>query len=367
MKIAILTTGGVDPSGVHVVPCLLWLIAQLTQCGDEVHIFAMCGGGEGRWDMLGATVHNAGPRCAGRMFRLAWQEHRRAPFDVVQSLWSLRAHLVAAAMRLFLKVPMLFYVGGGELCAIADVGYGGGLTVKSRLMIAVAMKVADCVAGQSAPVVAQFAARHRQARRLCLGVALEHWPVAAPRSRGHALRLLHVAATVPFKDHDMMLATACHLKALGVPFRLDLLGRDISGDGRIEVSVAALGLSGLVHVHGVLAHCHTRIFHEQADILVVTSRFEAGPLVALEAALAGAAVVGTNVGHLAEWTPDAAAVVEPRDSEGLARVIAALYDNEDHRLRLAASAQARALAETADVTVRKFRAVYAGLAAGPAV
>ena len=80
-----------------------------------------------------------------------------------------------------------------------------------------------------------------------------------------------------------------------------------------------------------------------ADLLLVTSRHESGPLVVLEAAVAGVPTVGTAVGHLAEWAPRAAAVVPVGDAAALARETAALLADDARRVALAAEAQRLAL------------------------
>jgi hypothetical protein len=68
--------------------------------------------------------------------------------------------------------------------------------------------------------------------------------------------------------------------------------------------------------------------------------------------------VGTKVGHVSEWAPDAALVGPPGDAATLAENLIRLIDDDSLRLALAAEAQRRALAEDADCTVRLFEAQY---------
>jgi glycosyltransferase involved in cell wall biosynthesis len=97
---------------------------------------------------------------------------------------------------------------------------------------------------------------------------------------------------------------------------------------------------------------------EQADVLLVTSRHEAGPLVVLEAAVAGVPTVGTAVGHVAEWAPEAAVAVPVGDAAGLARETASLLDDETRRLALANAAQRRAIEIDAEYTAAAFDRLY---------
>jgi hypothetical protein len=68
--------------------------------------------------------------------------------------------------------------------------------------------------------------------------------------------------------------------------------------------------------------------------------------------------VGTAVGHVAEWAPDAAVAVPIQGAESLASETARLLGDDVRRLSLAREAQRRALAQNADWTAAQFEAVY---------
>ena len=97
---------------------------------------------------------------------------------------------------------------------------------------------------------------------------------------------------------------------------------------------------------------------DEADVFLLSSRHEAGPLVVLEAAVAGVPTVGTCVGHVTEWAGQAAVGVPVGDAEALARQTAALLADDARRLSLAREAQRRAVAEDADETARRFERIY---------
>ena len=74
---------------------------------------------------------------------------------------------------------------------------------------------------------------------------------------------------------------------------------------------------------------------------------EAGPVVVLEAATMGIPCVGTAVGHLAEWHPEAALAVGVGDFRALSAAVRQLAHDETLRLRLGQAAQQRAVREDA--------------------
>ena len=118
-----------------------------------------------------------------------------------------------------------------------------------------------------------------------------------------------------------------------------------------------------MHWHGLLAREPLRRLMEESDLLVHTSRHEAGPIAVLEAALAGVPTVGTDVGHVNEWAPDAAVVVPIGDARALADAIASLLVDEPRRLAIARAAQRRAIGIDADFTAVSFERLYAGVLA----
>jgi glycosyltransferase involved in cell wall biosynthesis len=122
-----------------------------------------------------------------------------------------------------------------------------------------------------------------------------------------------------------------------------------------------LDLERHVTFHGPLRTAQLIPLYQAAHALVVTSHHEAAAVVALEAALTGVPVVGTAVGYLNEWAPDAA-VVSRADAASLATTIIDLLRDPARRASIAASARAWALAHDADWTASEFERIYASLA-----
>ena len=360
MNIALIVPGGVDRSGEYrVIPALLALIKRLSR-NHTVHVFALSQEPQpGEWDLLGARIHNIGRGYTRlRALRAIHAQHRIRPFDVVQSIWSGSGGLIAVTASKLLRVPSLIHVAGGELAAIPDIGYGGGLTWRGHVREALTLRAASVVTAASQPVIGKLATIGVRAQRVPLGVDLETWPARAPVRREGVARLIHVASLNRVKDQPTLLRALAHLADSGVDFHLDVVGEDTL-QGCIQNSVMGTPLASRVTFHGFLTQRRLRPFIEAAHVLVMSSRHETGPLVMLEAALVGVPTVSTAVGHATEWAPHAARCVPVGDAPALARATQELLDNEDLRLRVARAAYERAKVENADLTSASFEALYA--------
>ncbi|MGV9270390.1 glycosyltransferase family 4 protein [Kitasatospora sp. NPDC003701] len=215
-----------------------------------------------------------------------------------------------------------------------------------RLMERRVARAADLVLGASSDLVAR--ARELGATDARLG------PVAAPpmpegrleRAEARAALLgdgpdrplvLAVGRLVPQKAFGLLLDAARELAALE-PEPLLL----IAGDGpeaaglreRVAAEKAPVRLLGYrTDVPDLLA---------AADVLVVSSRWEARSLVVQEAMRAGVPVVATAVGGIPELVGDAAVLVPPGDAAALGRAVRELLGDPDRGRRLVAAGRQQA-------------------------
>lgn len=362
MKLAILIHGGVDRSGVErVIPAIVWLLERLAR-RHEVHVFAFNQEAKpADWELFGAHVHNVGstPGWRRRLFGGVVAEHNVSPFQCIHACFGWGG-TYGALLAKRLRIPMLFHLAGGEPVRLADISFGMRSTVRGRLQLRLALKGATRVSVATAFMQRITAPLGVHAELVSLGVALDRWPPRSPRPRdSHAPAfLLHVGDVRPVKDQAMLLAAANHLREAGIPFELHMAGVDTM-NGALHGSADALALGDALHWHAVLDRYALRALMDRADLLLVSSRHEAGPLVVLEAAVAGVPTVGTAVGHIADWANGAAVAVPVGDAPALARETAALLADEPRRLALAREAQRRALLVDADYTAATFERIYA--------
>jgi glycosyltransferase involved in cell wall biosynthesis len=360
VKLALVVPGGVDRSGeVRVIPALVCLVERIART-HEVHVFALHQEpSAGKWQLAGATVHNIGEGWTQmRAIAAIRSEHLRAPFDLIQAIFSGPCGSIAVVAAKLLRRPVAVHVAGVELIALHDIGCGGRRTWKGRLRENWVLHRADAVTAASAPMIDALRAMGVAAQRVPLGVDLKKWPPLAPRERRQApARLIHVASLNRVKDQATLLRALAAVAGTGLDFRMDIVGFDTLG-GEMQRLAQTLGLEQRVRFHGFKTQSELRPIMEAADLLVMSSRHEAGPLAVLEAAVAGVPTVGTAVGHIAEWAPSAALAVPVGNPARLANAICLVLSNEDCRLYLARAAQGRALLEDADCTARAFESLH---------
>jgi glycosyltransferase involved in cell wall biosynthesis len=339
--VALVVPGGVarDERG-QWFPYLVGLVGRLARRHD-VQVFALFQEWPpARYPLAGATVHTGGAVGPGQR-RVYWRvmgailrEHRRAAFDLLHAFWVHPAGLIAGIAGRVLRRPVVLHVAGGELVTLPDIGYGGWSSGRERLWSRLALASASRVTGGSSGIIARLAELGYAAERIPFGVDLSAWPPSPP------------------------------LEEAGVDFRLDVAGFDTRG-GRVQQAARHLGLGGRVRFHGHLSPAQLRPLFDAADLLLMSSRHEAGPFVLLEAAVAGVPTVGTAVGQIADWAPAAAVAVPVGDAAALARETAALLADDGRRLGLAHEAQRRAVGENVDWVAARIEAVYRELRRPP--
>lgn len=365
MKLALVVPGGVARDGERrVIPAILALVERLAAV-HELHVFALRQEERpGTWELRGARVHNIGGGWTRmRALRAILAEHRRAHFDIVQSVFSGACGLVAVAAARLLQLPSVVHVAGGEPVAMPDIRFGGRVTWRGRCQETVVMRGATAITAASEPELALLSNLGIAGRRVPLGVDRRRdWPAREPVARrpGEAARLIHVASINRVKDQQMLLHALARLAPSHPGLQVDLVGEDTLG-GEMQRLALRLGLDERVHFHGFLTQRQLHTLMQRAHVAVISSRHEAGPVALLEAAALGVPTVGTAVGHIQEWATEAATAVPVGDAAALAAALHHVLSDEPLRLRLARAAWLWALREDADYTAACFGKLYCEL------
>ena len=196
-------------------------------------------------------------------------------------------------------------------------------------------------------------------------------PTPAPtRSRGEVRRdlglteeddLVVTAARLnPQKDFQTLVDSASIAKRARPRLRWFVFGEGPSHDD-VEQMIRAAGLEGVV----VLAGRRPNVDDElaAADVVAVTSRWESGPLVLLEALALGRPVVSTRVGLAPDVVrPENGRLVDVGDATGLASALADLLADPPER---GAGLTGSAARFAPDALVREVESVYRELSDAP--
>jgi len=155
-------------------------------------------------------------------------------------------------------------------------------------------------------------------------------------------RVLCLGRIVPQKGFDLAVDAFRVIHARVPDARLIL-----AGDGPekipLQEKVKALGLSPWVDFTGWVKPSDVYPVIGSATVLLMPSRFEGLPLVALEASLMARPVIATRVDGISEVVEDGATgiLVEPEDSRALADAAIRVLNNPSLARRLGASARRR--------------------------
>ena len=200
MRLAMVVTGGLHPSGrEQVVPSLLALLARLAR-RHEVHAFALRHLARPQtYDLHGFTVHDLGRptaplglrrRAQGRALREAMTTV--GSFDLIHGFWADPAGLIAARTGRHFGIPSVVTCDSGEFVSLTAIGYGSQRTMRGRARVREACALAGRV-HVCTDYMRGLAARHDvNAVVIPLGITHAEGKARSKDSRG--LRLLQVAS-----------------------------------------------------------------------------------------------------------------------------------------------------------------------------
>jgi len=295
------------------------------------------------------------PRAVGR--------HGRP--DVVHGLWANLPGLAAVAAARRYSVPSVVSVCGGELAAVPEIAYGGGLRTGTRRLAVTALRAATEVTVATEWMFDHvFNESSRAGEIVPLGADLRRLTTSAGTATDPN-RLVHVGGLNRVKDQDLLLRAFALLAADRPALTLTIAGGDTL-NGHHQRLADELGVADRVTFLGHVPHEQLGEVLHGAALHLLTSHHDAGPVAVLEAAACGVPTVGTDVGHVADFSqgPSPGAVVLfHRSPAKFAAAVGALLDDRPRRDELAANAQRWALRHDAVFTAAAFEALYRRLSA----
>ena len=365
MKVAVIVTGGLHPSGrEQVVPSWLTLFSELATT-HEVHAFVLHHLPEARsYTLLGFHVHDLG-RPSAPLGLSRWAQERalaaamtaHGRFDVIHGIWGDPAGQLAVRMGKRFSRPAVATFDSGEFESMPAIAYGSQRTSRGRAAIA------EALTASRLHVCSEFmAAKARQH-----GVTPIVIPLTTVRGAsagtgirepgsGRTLRLLQVASLSRVKNQQLLIDAVAQV-ASSIDVQLDLVGEDTLG-GELQRHATPIGVGNRVRFHGFKTRAELAPFYAAADIYVQSSLHEAAGVSVLEAAAAGVPVIGTRAGYVADWAPDRATAIDTPNADAMADAIVALHRDPNRAGAIAAQAKAWAFERDASWVAARFETLY---------
>jgi len=148
-----------------------------------------------------------------------------------------------------------------------------------------------------------------------------------------AVTLLSVGAISERKGYDVLVAALSHVA--DAAWTLNIIGsRDRNRDvaARLDEQIAAAGLGHRICLSGAVTDGELARAYHEADLFVLSSRYEGYGMVLTEALACGLPIVSTTGGAAAQTVPDAAALkVPPDDAVALRSALVALINDRAGR------------------------------------
>lgn len=310
---------------------------------------------------------------------------RRSPWGVLAALWRLRrviesfrpdvvnSHLVHAniltrLLRLVTRMPRLVSSahntneeGRGRMLAyrltdcLADISSNVSEEAVSAFEEQGALRPGRMVAIHNGVDTTVFSFNKTERLRVRTELGLGH----------HTPLLLAVGRLWEAKDYPNLLSAFARMSDLVSRAHLAIVG---AGPSREELETLARHLGVAHHVHFLGIRHDIPAVMAASDVFVLSSAWEGFGLVVAEAMACERPVVATDSGGVREVVGDAGFLVPPRDSEALARSIAAaLALSSEAKVELGRAARQRVVTSfSLAATSERYLALYQGAGKGAA-
>jgi glycogen(starch) synthase len=275
----------------------------------------------------------------------------------------------ATALARLTGLPLVVTLQGETMMDDADIfEVSHVLRASLRAGLRTASAVTACSAFTLDDAVARFGLARGRGVVIVNGVELVPTPVAPsgdsgpPARPGAAPYVLALGRVVEKKGFDLLLAGYAAMDP--TERRADLV---IAGSGPaledLEARAEESGIAERVHFVGRLSREQVAAAMAGATAFVMPSRLEPFGIVVLEAWRAGVAVVATSRGGAPEFVRDGVdgLLVDPFDTEAVARVLGRVLSDDDLRARLATAGRERVPGFAWPLVAEQYRRVYASL------
>lgn len=246
----------------------------------------------------------------------------------------------------------------------------GGILRRFRVFVCRALARTVPVVTDSDVVARRLAGRGAAVHRVpAASISQEDvLPPGPPWQGTGRLRVLFVGRLEPVKHVEMLLAGLRQATGRGGRYLLQIVGAgDPAYTAMLRARIRSLGLSDSVEFVGQIPH-GPRLYryYQQAHVLVLSSRSEGIPKVAVEAMAHRLPVIATRVGGLPGIvTPGAGILVPPADEAALGSALSAVHDSPALAASMSEGAAQVAAGMLAGPVSRRLASVVAASARPP--
>jgi glycosyltransferase involved in cell wall biosynthesis len=305
-----------------------------------------------QWKELGQRIYLYSPR--GSFDLAAWRETRRVFRQEKPDLIHIhdsRAGFLARLANIGRCVPVVYsmHYPSYEYVDVSFLKRFFYREIERALNWLLTDRIVFLFRNVHADAVSRLLAPRKRAIVIRTGIEVERF-IRASQARktrlandAEATRLIVVARLTHQKRVELAIQAAALLRTQGYPVSLTIVGDGPEWQDQQDEALR-LGISGQVDFLGFRDDVSDLL--AMSDVFLLTSRYEGGPYVVMEAMAAGKPCVATAVGDVPWLLADRAGiiVVEPKP-EMFAAAVAELIENDDLRREMGNRAQQKAIAE----------------------
>jgi len=283
--------------------------------------------------------------------------HFRSRYRLIHGFWGYPAGFLAVLLGKMLGIRNIVSLQGGELVYLPEIDYGQRPASLQRRLLRWSLKRADRVTALTAfqrDLMPEAPWRER-VQVIPYGVDTGVFCYRESRPAG-AWRFAHIANLNPVKEQLVLLRCFQRIRRQ-VDCHLTIIGPDFL-NGQLQAFVREQGLEASVTFTGYVRHHRLPEYLHEAHVLLHTSRHEAMAVVVAEAMATGALVCGTQVGLIADLTPDCCLAAPVGDANALAQRVLALLSDEARQQSIRQNARRWSQQHPINWTVQQFAELY---------
>jgi glycosyltransferase involved in cell wall biosynthesis len=278
--------------------------------------------------------------------------------DIIHSHSTYPSGFISVIVGRLFRIPVLVCLDAAEASGIPEIKFGDLLSPRRARLNRWVLKKASAITA-----LTQF-----QCNEVRLNFNFKNEIHVIPRGVdpkaflpedkmvGKPVRFLSVAYIHPVKDQETLIR-AFHLISKEMDASLTLVGKDYE-NGRIQKLAKELNIDQQVTFAGFVQHENIQQYYHQADILLLTSRYESQAMAAVEAMASGVMVCGTQVGIMADLSAKCCVTVPVCDYHGLASKVIKLVQEPEEQERLKTAALEWINSHSLQWTVQNYLKLY---------